>query len=104
MWELPSAELNGHRSSKSALTALLRRLHPGLAQIGHPHREPCGQVSHKLTHRTIRMSVYLCRSGDEIRTPGSGKNLRWVSPKHFDRYAFATAQQKVIKLVLARNG
>lgn len=104
MWELPSAELNGHRSSKSALSALLRRLHPLLAQVGDPHRKQCGQVSHKLTHRTIRMSVYICRSDDLTRTPRTGKNLRWVSPKNFDRYAFATAQQKVIKLVLARNG
>lgn len=99
LWELPSAELNGHSSGRAALLTLLDQLRPGLGETLRIPTRPCGRITHRLTHRIVRIGAYLCTSRPDFRPLRSRRDLKWISRGEFGDYAFATAQQRIIKLV-----
>ncbi|MCH8854568.1 MAG: A/G-specific adenine glycosylase [Planctomycetes bacterium] len=103
MWELPSIQMNGHKSRKAALAELMSALPSDRAFDPHAPARLCGRITRRLTHRIMRMSVYL------LPSPASSNLLRpcvdhkWISPTEFDRFAFSAAQCKIIDMVLAKT-
>ncbi len=100
MWEMPSIEMNGLRTGKAALLMLLQQLRPRLSNRLEIPARPCGRITHRLTHRIVSMSVYHCAMRTESQLRCRSRDLRWVMPEEFDQYAFATAQRKVLELIM----
>ena len=102
MWELPSIQMNGHKSRQAALAELLSALPTRSAFGSQTHARPCGRITRRLTHRIMRMSVYLLPSPASSDALRRCEDFKWIRPTEFDRFAFSTAQCKIIDLVLAK--
>ena len=107
MWELPSIQMNGHKSRKAALVELLSALPSVLptdsAFDSQTPARPCGRITRRLTHRIMRMSVYLLPSPASSHSLRRCEDFKWIRPTEFDRFAFSTAQRKIIDIVLAKT-
>ena len=95
LWSLPTAVANGEPT-----TTLARRLarDQGVARVC-VTREPFCDLTHQLTHRTIRLVGHLCRQETPAGRPPDAS--RWVSVEQFDTLGMSTAMQKVVQ-ALAR--
>ncbi len=103
MWELPSIQMNGHKSRKAALAELLSALPTGGAFDSQIPARPCGRITRRLSHRIIRMSVYLLPSRASSYRLRQRDDFKWTRPTEFDRFGFSTAQCKIIDMVLAKT-
>ena len=103
MWELPSIQMNGHKSRKAALAELLSALPTGGAFDSQIPARPCGRITRRLSHRIIRMSVYLLPSRASPYRLRQRDDFKWIRSTEFDRFGFSTAQCKIIDMVLAKT-
>ncbi len=103
MWELPSIQMNGHKSRKAALADLLSGLPTVRAVDSRTPPRPCGRITRRLSHRIMRMSVYLLPSPTSPRPLRAYEDFRWIRTAEFDRFAFSAAQRKIVEMVLAKT-
>ncbi len=103
MWELPSIQMNGHMNRKAALAELLSALPTDRVLDSHSPAQPCGRITRRLSHRIMQMNVYLLPSPASSHPPRRCQDFKWIRPTEFDRFAFSTAQCKIIDLVLAKT-
>ena len=107
MWELPSIQMNGHKSRKAALGELLSALPSALstdrAFDSQTPARPCGRITRRLSHRIMQMNVYLLPSPTSPRPLRAYEDFRWIRPAEFDRFAFSAAQRKIVEMVLAKT-
>ena len=111
MWRgrgaLTAIRRHGHTGLKGArvemLSALPSALPPDSAFDSQTPARPCGRITRRLTHRIMRMSVYLLPSPASSHSLRRCEDFKWIRPTEFDRFAFSTAQRKIIDIVLAKT-
>ena len=61
---------------------------------------PLCSVKHAFSHFKITLHVYSCQYISGKAHPNSSTELKWVDPKELTRYAFPTANKKIISAIL----
>lgn len=98
MWSLPSRALNGE-----ATALLARQLADELgirsARIG---RKPFCDVTHQLTHRTIRFVGHVCATDNRIARPN--RNVRWLQLSECESLGLSRATKKILASLPSADG
>ena len=90
LWEFPNVEPRRGEKSLLALGRLVDDVSATL--VGAPRN--AGTVRHELTHRSLRMRVYV----GEVTPNGTTKPVhRWVTPAAFAKLAVSTAHRRVFE-------
>ena len=58
--------------------------------------ENIGKVDHAYSHFKITLHIYICKQLSGTPSPKAHSELKWVSPKHFEQYAFPKANHKFL--------
>jgi A/G-specific adenine glycosylase len=95
LWQLPSAEICDGASHMRVLQAHLHELLGVRTAV----EGPLGTVIHVFSHRRLRLHVYRCRMSGKPKQQAGGDGMRWVTPRQFGQYAFASVDRKVLALL-----
>jgi A/G-specific adenine glycosylase len=92
LWEFPGGRIEGKETHRRALTQHVRRQLGVTLRVG----TLVGSVEHAYSHRTITLHLYRCESDSSRPRASHHAHVRWMPRAHFDRYALATADRKLL--------
>jgi len=96
LWEFPGGKRRPRESLKAALTRELREEMDIEVHVG----PRLAVVDHAYSHFAIRLHAYHCKWLSGQPTGQSCTAWKWVRPKDLNRYAFPTANKKVITALM----
>lgn len=95
LWKLPEAELRDGEPAADVVRRHLRELCGLDVSVG----ALLGTVRHAFSHRLLELRVYACEVCDGKVPQATRRTLRWVLPRRFGDYAFASVDRKALALL-----
>lgn len=92
LWEFPGGRVEGKESHRRALARHVKQQLGISLRVG----PPVGSVDHAFSHRTITLHLYRCECDSSRPRPSHHARVRWIPWAHFNRYALATADRKLL--------
>jgi A/G-specific adenine glycosylase len=87
LWNFPAAFGPSQRLARKALQQKLENLNPGVVHLG----KPVGDLSHNITHRSIRVELYQ----PELAGSGQGDSFRWLPLSRLKQAAISRLARKI---------
>jgi A/G-specific adenine glycosylase len=95
LWTLPGDEVSDGRSHAAVLRARLKALLGIDVVVG----TRLGTVEHVFSHRVLKLHIYRCEQRGGRPLESKNGRARWLSPRRFHRYAFASVDRKALALL-----
>lgn len=95
LWEFPGGKVEPGEEHE---TALMREVREELG-IEIAVGEPIARVQHAYSHFKVTLNVYVCTHISGAPHPNVHTELKWVSPKRFNEFAFPKANHKFLALL-----
>lgn len=95
LWEFPNGKIAAHETPEQALTRELRAafgINVGVDEL-------FIKVEHGFTHFSVTLHVYQCRWLHGNPVSPHGQKWQWVLPEELERFAFSTANRKIISAI-----
>lgn len=95
LWKLPSVDVQDGRLPYDSLRKHLKEMVGRDVTID----EPLGTVRHAFSHRRLELHVYRCHLRGAQAARSARDDIRWVLPRQFGDYAFASVDRKALTLL-----
>jgi A/G-specific adenine glycosylase len=95
LWGLPCIDVRDGEPH----AAMLRNHVKEMLGLDVTVRAPLGRVRHAFSHRLLELHVYRCEARAGRVGRRSDRELRWVSPRRFGDYAFASVDRKALAML-----
>lgn len=92
LWEFPNKEVVKGQMERFVLESLLKKLGGGIEGT-----QRLGCVTHQLTHRRMRFTVF-CGTGRSTGSPQGESLYRWVTEAELSGLAMATVQRRIERM------
>jgi 8-oxo-dGTP diphosphatase len=97
LWEFPGGRVRDGESDEEALVRCVRERVGVVVAVERQLLE----VTHGYDHYGVTLRVYRCTLAEEVHPwPENVAALAWVAPEDFGDYAFPSADQKTVELLL----
>jgi len=95
LWKLPSVDVQDGRLPYDSLRKHLKEMIGRDVTID----ESLGTVRHAFSHRRLELHVYRCHLRGAQAARSARDDIRWVLPRQFGDYAFASVDRKALALL-----